>query len=73
MSEHGTTRWPLNDDIADLEELSPAAVRCYERIRAKLPPSNPADPDDAGVSLATLMAILHSLAWRLDRARTVLR
>ena len=51
-----------------LEVLHPAAVRCFKRIEAVLPPSDPADPDDPSVALATLMAILHAKILAAEEA-----
>ena len=43
-----------------LDELSPAAMRCFRRIEAVLPPSDPTNSDDPSVALSTLAAILHA-------------
>jgi hypothetical protein len=48
------------EPVPSLEELQPAAVRCWERVRAVLPPTDPTDPDDPSVALDTLMAMLHA-------------
>lgn len=43
-----------------LGQVRPEAVRCWERVRAVLPPSDPTNPADPSVALDTLMAMLHA-------------
>lgn len=51
---------PLEAALPTLEEARPEAVRCCNRVRAVLPPSDPSNPDDPSVALDTLMAMLHA-------------
>lgn len=53
--------------LPTLGDVRPEAVRCWERVRAVLPPSDPTDPDDPSVNLDTLMAMLYA-ALVMDEA-----
>ena len=63
----------MSADVRLLSELSPAADRCYRRVKAALPESDPTNPDDPDVSLDTLAAILHFALSERDYLRAVLR
>lgn len=55
-----------------LGELHPAAFRCWQRVNAVMPPSDPSQPGDPSVSLDTLAAILHVTLSKLADAEEAL-
>lgn len=49
--------------VSDVRQDVPEIKRCWERVHAVMPASNPSDPNDPSVNLDTLAAIAHA-KWR---------